>query len=248
MRCSRDRRRSPPRRSGCRPARPSAMTRPALSTVMRSATFITSRMLCSTSSTVMPEARMRRMSSPSSATSAGFMPAAGSSSRRSRGPLASARAISSRRWSTSVSSDGRSCARISMPTKLEQCSAALARAARSARRSKKPSRSSVLQRIAAGRASGADGDVLDHGEPREQPHLLEVAGDAHGQHLVRPLGRYSSRAVEQHASAGRRNEPADDVEQRGLAGAIRADQGMDAPVRDLARHVVERQVAAEPLD
>ena len=47
----------------------------------------------------MPSARMRSISLRSSTFSVAFMPAAGSSSARSLGSVASARAISRRRWS-----------------------------------------------------------------------------------------------------------------------------------------------------
>ena len=65
---------------------------------MRSEMFMTTFMSCSMSRMVMPSSsRMRRKSIRASSLSAGFMPAAGSSSSSSRGSVARARAISSRR-------------------------------------------------------------------------------------------------------------------------------------------------------
>jgi len=66
---------------------------------MRSVTPITRRMSCSMSSTVYPSARILRIRSIKAAFSAGLNPAAGSSRHSSLGSVASARAISSRRWS-----------------------------------------------------------------------------------------------------------------------------------------------------
>src|SRR5688572_19428173 len=66
---------------------------------MRSVTPITSSITCSTSRMVMPRLRSFTIRSRSCAISSLFIPAAGSSSSRSRGRVASARASSSRRCS-----------------------------------------------------------------------------------------------------------------------------------------------------
>ena len=39
--------------------------------------------------------------------------------------------------------------------------------------------------------------------------------------------------------------PLDDIEQRGLAGAIGADQGVNVPSGDVAGHILQCEVAAE---
>src|SRR6266478_1389531 len=76
--------------------RPSAMTRPWCSTMMRSATAKTTSMSCSVKSTVSPRVRaMRSVRAMSAPRSAGAMPAVGSSSRSTSGSLASATASSS---------------------------------------------------------------------------------------------------------------------------------------------------------
>src|SRR3989442_1852264 len=77
--------------------RPWAILRPKSSTTTLSETCMTSPMWCSTSSTVTPrESRIARRSFASVATSSWFRPPAGSSTRRSRGRDASARASSTR--------------------------------------------------------------------------------------------------------------------------------------------------------
>ena len=63
---------------------------------MRSDTFITSRMSCSTSTTPTPAPAILRITASISAVSTALQPAAGSSSNRTFGSVASARAISSR--------------------------------------------------------------------------------------------------------------------------------------------------------
>ena len=79
---------------------PSAIFSPWSSTVMCSETRMITFMSCSISTTVMPRSsRSLCMKSVSSADSCGFMPAVGSSSSRIFGSDASARAISTRRWS-----------------------------------------------------------------------------------------------------------------------------------------------------
>jgi hypothetical protein len=67
---------------------------------MRSQISITKAMSCSMRRIVMPNSsRSRRISAASAWVSRGFIPAAGSSSSTTLGSVASARAISSRRWS-----------------------------------------------------------------------------------------------------------------------------------------------------
>src|SRR5690606_33717771 len=78
---------------------PLAMSRPKSSTWTTWQRPITIRIWCSMRKMVTWKlACSQRISSISASTSAGFMPAAGSSSNRSRGRVAMARAISSRRW------------------------------------------------------------------------------------------------------------------------------------------------------
>src|SRR5665213_654572 len=105
---------------------------PKLSTVMRSLTDITRFMSCSISSSVVPRSRMLRSSATSVSVSAGFIPAAGSSRSSRRGSLASARALSTRRWSPYGKLRADAPATCSSPTKCSS-SSARARVSRSSR-------------------------------------------------------------------------------------------------------------------
>jgi hypothetical protein len=107
------------------------------------------------------------------------------------------------------------------------------------------------QRAAPRLQVAADQHVVEHRQLLEQGGLLEGAhqaerGDAAGAQArdVPPL--------EQHPPRRRRIEAADDVEGRGLAGAVRADQAADLARLDREREVVHRREAAEapaePLD
>src|SRR5437588_2571725 len=97
---------------------PSAIFLPKLSTAMRSHTPMTTFISCSIRRMVRPASRRSApMRAVSACVSAGFIPAAGSSRSRSRGSVASALAISSRRWSPYGSAPAGSCARGPSPTR-----------------------------------------------------------------------------------------------------------------------------------
>ena len=83
------------------------------------------RMSCSITTTASPPSRMRRTSAVASAVSCGFIPAVGSSSSSTFGSAASARAISSRRWSPYGRLRASSSATLARPT---QSSSSRARA------------------------------------------------------------------------------------------------------------------------
>src|SRR2546422_383981 len=112
---------------------PRAITLPKLSTVTRSHSSITSRTLCSMSSTARPSFATSRTSRATAAASFGFMPAVGSSSSTSLGCAARARAISTRRCSPYERLNARVSARSRIPTRASPASAA-SRAARSSLR------------------------------------------------------------------------------------------------------------------
>ena len=76
-------------------------------------------------------------------------------------------------------------------------------------------------------------------EPEPGPRLRRLAAD------VVDLALRVARASIVPIVLGR--EPGDDVEQRGLAGAVRADEADDLAGADRERHVVERGDAAEAL-
>ena len=91
---------------------------------------------------------------------------------------------------------------------------------------------------------GGQAHVLSDGEQTERLQALEGAS----QPLSRPLERCQARdvrAAEQDATSCRLLEAADHVEQRGLAGAVRADQPGDGPGLRPERHAVERSAPTE---
>ena len=71
----------------------------------------------------------------------------------------------------------------------------------------------------------ADQQVLQHGRVLEQLDVLERARDAALRHVVRRAGHLLP--LEHDAARGRRIDQADQVEDRGLAGAVRPDDGVD---------------------
>src|SRR5262249_36733732 len=92
----------------------------------------------------------------------------------------------------------------------------------------------------------ADDDVVLDGERRERPHQLEGAADAATTDLVR---RKSVNAVtgKRDRTAVGREYSGNDVEQRGLARAVRADDGEDRATLDAKADVVDRKQAAKAL-
>jgi hypothetical protein len=102
----------------------------------------------------------------------------------------------------------------------------------------------VGQETAARAAMLADHHVVEHAHAAEQRQVLERAADADlGDAMARH--RQQRPAVEHDRAALAVVQAADAVEQRGLAGAVRPDQPDDAPGRDVERHAVERDDAAE---
>src|SRR5947209_1331287 len=79
-------------------------------------------------------------------------------------------------------------------------------------------------------AGPGQGEVLGDGEVREDPLPLGNQADTGPGHPVRgPAGQH--RPGEPDAPTGHRYEPGDGVYQRGLSGAVRADDGRDAADR-----------------
>ena len=82
-------------------------------------------------------------------------------------------------------------------------------------------------------------DVVERAHALEQRHVLEGAGDARGCRLVRANPRAP------HALVGdvpflREVEAVDAVQHRGLAGAVRADDGADLALPDVERYIRDR--------
>ena len=83
-----------------------------------------------------------------------------------------------------------------------------------------------IQHAGAQMGVAAGQDVLDHGAVLEQRQVLKGAADAE---RGEPRGRDGREivAVEHDAAAARPQHAGDHVEQRGLAGAVRADHAAD---------------------
>ncbi len=81
------------------------------------------------------------------------------------------------------------------------------------------------------REDGGNLERAHHAEPRDLRRLL--VGDV--------------RTVEVDAAAGRRQELGREIEDRRLAGAIRADQRVDRAAIDVERQVLDRGEAAKLL-
>ncbi len=91
---------------------------------------------------------------------------------------------------------------------------------------------------------GADPDIVEHRKVGEQRHVLEGAADADfGDPVRRP--RQDALAFHQDVARARLVEPAQAIEERGLAGAVRADQAEDLALMHVERHAIQRNDAAE---
>ena len=92
---------------------------------------------------------------------------------------------------------------------------------------------------------GATGhDVVERGHAAKQRHILEGARDAAAGGVIGPHFR-AGLALEGDAALLRRIEAVDDIEHRGLAGAVRSDDGADLALADIERHVADRADTAE---
>ena len=172
------------------------------------------------------------------------MPAVGSSSSSSCGSDASARAISSRRWSPYGRLAARSWWRRGMPTSLSS-SRARSSVSRSSRRTNGVCRIEPVMR-AFMRQWWPTMHVLEHGHRLEQLDVLERARDAGLGDDVRRL-RGDVAPVEHDLTRRRLVEAGHAVEERRLAGAVGADDRDDRLVRDGEVDVVDRHEAAEAL-
>jgi hypothetical protein len=91
----------------------------------------------------------------------------------------------------------------------------------------------------------ADEHVLEHGHVLEERDVLERARDAAADDAVRADAQ-EVLAVEEHAPVVGAVKPRDDVEEGGLAGAVRADEAGDRALVLRERDVVEGEDPAEP--
>ena len=95
-------------------------------------------------------------------------------------------------------------------------------------------------RIAGARRIGVEADVLRHGEPGQQPRLLEDDADV-AAHAVLRLALQRHRAVVLAVEAGH------DAQQRALTAAAGADQADDLAGFQRERKVVQHAPLAEAL-
>src|SRR5262245_42712596 len=91
-----------------------------------------------------------------------------------------------------------------------------------------------------------DPDVLEHGEVREHRRDLKRADNAAPRDLRRPLGGDVVPVIDDPA-LGRREELGEEIEDRGLASAVRSDQSVDASSSDLQVDVAYGDEALELL-
>ena len=100
--------------------------------------------------------------------------------------------------------------------------------------------------VAALAVISGQGDILEDAEPVKRPRDLEGAADAAVDDAVRGHARDLG-AVEQDRSRRRHQRARQHVEDRALAGAVRADQAENFALLDPERHVVDSGEAAEAL-
>src|SRR5471032_2347437 len=92
----------------------------------------------------------------------------------------------------------------------------------------------------------ADHDVFQRRHLAEQTDVLEGAGDAGLGHFMR-RGRRIRLAGQLESARVRLIQAGDDVEEGGLAGAVRPDQAVDLALHDLDADIGQRLQAAEAL-
>src|SRR5690606_21943125 len=93
-------------------------------------------------------------------------------------------------------------------------------------------------------AMAADEDVFEDGHVGEEANVLEGARDSERAHLVHGKAG-DAVAVEAYLACSGAVEAGDAVEERGLAGAVGADEPVDCPGRDGDGQAGERVEAAE---
>ena len=165
------------------------------------------------------------------------MPAVGSSSSSRRGLSASAIAISAARWSPCASSP---TSRSALPVSPASSSVSSTRR----REFRRVGAAEPRAQTVAGSDLGGDADVLEHGELGKDFGDLEGARHAQRDPLVGGEAGDVA-AVEQDRPGGRREEPADQVEEGGLAGAVRSDDRAQLALRHGHRYVAHGDEIAE---
>ena len=180
----------------------------------------------------MPRSRRRSsMWSSSCAARSGLTPAIGSSSRISRGSAIRTRA-KSRSLRCPPESVPASASAWCRAGRARSSSSRLARAPRARAPGTRPGARRAAETLAR-RGGRGEQDVLEHGHPRERARRLERphepgAGDPVRRPPVDLAGRRSATVPRV-----RPEKPGDEVEQGGLAGAVRPDQRRDRACLDV---------------
>src|SRR5262249_53938980 len=203
-------------------------------TVIRSETDITRSILCSMSRTVYRPRRVR-MNAIMRVVSSGDSPLVGSSRRRTFGPLASATATSSRRWSPWESSRAFRAAWPARPTspRAARTADSTSRNAETGRHRWKPGAWRAKAAVQTFWAAVSPGNKLFRWNDRARP----------GRGVGRPAG--DGAPVEEDSGAGRGDLAGDEVEERGLAGAVRPEDGVERPGLHRQVHAVDRPEGSE---
>src|SRR4029450_5905854 len=103
---------------------------------------------------------------------------------------------------------------------------------------------SASQEAAARPAMCADHDIVEHRHGSEERQVLEGAPDTEPRYVV-GLGREEVAILEGDGAAGRLVEPAQAIEEGGLAGPVGPDEADDLARLDVEGHIVQRDDAAE---
>ncbi len=109
-----------------------------------------------------------------------------------------------------------------------------------------PGRPHRREREPLARVPRREEHVVEHRHHRQRLRQLERAHHPRADEPVRPAP-VDRLPREPHVAPVPALEPRDDVEERGLAGAVRPDQRGDRPRRDVERRAVDRADAGEPL-
>ena len=102
----------------------------------------------------------------------------------------------------------------------------------------------VADNVAVGAGMRADPNVVEHRQIGKQRDVLKGAADADFRDPVRRT-RQDALAFHENVAGARLVEPAQAIEQRGLAGAVWPDQAQDLALMHVKGHAVQGDNAAE---
>jgi len=99
----------------------------------------------------------------------------------------------------------------------------------------------VLSRDTPGPARDRTARAEVHGVPHRLEHVgMQLLGHEPDLRAALAVVAQDVVAVHQHGARGRRDDPANDADQRGLAGAVRAKQGEDLALADFQVDLLQR--------